>query len=176
MKILFLLSLQLCYILSLIPVIKIIITDNLNEFYSFDLRYDTSGIFLDFDNDSELSFIPYEIYKIIENKYINDVYACEGRKIVINNNEYEGFICYSGALSFFKNWYLITEKYVIKIKSSKLFVLKDEYYFFRFVSSRNVENIIIDKQLSDSMKVELLGNDDFIIHNEEYIYQFEDDY
>ena len=174
MKILFLISLQLCYILSLIPVLKIIITDNLNKLNFFHLMYDTSGIFLDFYNDSEFSFIPYEIYKIIFSKYVTDVYPCEGKKIVINENEYESFWCYPGGMGFFRNWYLITEKYAIKIDSSKLFILKNDNYYFRFVSSRNVENIVIDKKLSDLMEVEILDNDDFIINNVDYIHQFDD--
>ena len=170
---LLLLSLQICYISTLIPTLKFIISENLNDLSSIDLRYDTSGMFLDFDNNSEVSFIPYEIYKIITDKYTNKE-LCEKKEIVVNDNQYETFWCYPGALGFFRNINLITEKYAIKISSSSLFIYKDDNYYFRFVSSRNVENFIFGKKLINLMKIEFLDNDDFIINNKECIHQFED--
>ena len=175
MKTFFLLMFQLSNILSLIPITKIIIGGDLKSLNRYNLRYDASGIFLKFDFDSEISFLPYEIYKIIITDYVlSDYIPCDEKKIVVNGNEYETFRCDPSGLNLFTNFYLITEKYAIKINYENLFTLIDNEYYFRFVSLRNVENIVIDKNLCDLMKVKL-DNDDFIIYNETFVYQFEDD-
>ena len=175
MKTFFLLMFQLSNILSLIPITKIIIGGDLKSLNRYNLRYDASGIFLKFDFDSEISFLPYEIYKIIISDYVlSDYVPCDEKKIEVNGIEYETFRCDSEGIHLFTNFYLITEKYAIKINSENLFNFMNNDYYFRFLSLRNVENIIIDKNLSDLMKVEL-NNNDFIIRNESFIYQFEDD-
>ena len=175
MKTSFLLLLQFTGILSLIPVIKIVSSNNLMNLNSYNLRYDMTGIYLKFDFDSEMSFLPYEVYQIIVSEYSSEYVPCEQKNINFDGKEFEAFWCDREGIAFFSNLNLITEKYVIKINAADLFTVIDNEYYFRFISSRNIENIVIDKNLSDLMKVELLDNDDFTIHNETFIYQFGDD-
>ena len=163
-------------VLSLTKVSRVIISNNINKLYFYNTKREIFGTYLTFDKNAEFSFLPYEIFSILSNYIIqSDDILCDKSKININNTEYEAFICdkeVSGILKedilyLLENINFITNKYAIKIPHEMLFILKDGSNYLRFVSSRNVEHIVLDKELIDLMNVEFLNNDNFIIHNKE---------
>ena len=174
-KILFLILVQVSISLPLIPVSKFILSDNFNDMKFYDLRYDITGTYLTFDQEAEFSFLPYEIYYIIENYATgSEEVDCTDKKIEINGIQYNAFWCEESSFQMFDDINLITEKYSIKIPSSEFFVVYNEKYYFRFISSKNVEHIVLDKELINFMDIEFLDNDDYIIHNEKCINEFSD--
>ena len=155
-------------VLSLTKVSRIIISDNINDLYFYDSKRAIFGTYLTFDKNAEFSFLPYEVYDIIyEYAMGKDDFICERSKIDINKTEYDAIVCNEAILSFFDNFNFITAKYAIKVPYKKLFISKDNLYYLRFITSRNVEHIVFDKELIDYMDIEFLGDDNFIINNKE---------
>lgn len=174
-KIFLFVLIQISISLPLIPVSKFILSDNVNNMKFYDLRYDITGTYLTFDKEAEFSFLPYEIYSIIENYATGtEEIDCDAKKIEINGVQYQAFWCGEISLNMFDDINLITEKYSIKIPSSEFFVDYNERKYFRFVSSKNVEHIVLDKVLINFMNIKFLDNDDYIIQNKNCTNEFKD--
>ena len=169
-KILFLISIQVSISLPLIPVSKLILCNFVNSIKYYDLRYDITGTYLTFDKEAEFSFFPYEIYNVIKSYApgIDEVY-CSDKKIDVNETEYTALWCENNPSKLFSDINILTEKYSMKIPSSEMFVIYNGQYYLRFLSSKNVEHIVLDKELISFMNVEFLDNNDYIIHNEKCI-------
>ena len=171
-----LLLINFSIVLSLTKVSRFIISNDINNLKSFDIIREIFGTYLTFDKNAEFSFLPYEIFDIIY-YYVfqSDEYlTCKESKININNTEFKAITCGKNILTYFENFNFITAKYAIKFSNEMLFVLKDNLYYLRFVSSRNVEHIVLDKEIINLMNIEFLDNDNFIINNKECYSELKD--
>ena len=75
--------------------------------------------------------------------------------------------------------HFIIKDYGITIPLKQLFYsIEDEedfVYYFRFLSKEDQENIIIGNDLIQLMNITFIGNDNFIINNNEFISKLDND-
>ena len=174
-KIIILLLANFSIVLSLTKVSRIIISNNISNLFTYDTKREIFGTYLTFDKNAEFSLVPYEVFNIISSYVFGrEDIICDESKIKKDNIEYEAIVCNEMILSLFENFNFITNKYAIKFTNKMLFVSKDDLYYLRFVSSRNVEHIFLDKELIDLMKIEFRDNDNFVINNKDCYSELKD--
>ena len=160
---------------------KLIITKDINKF-KLDSRYkhfyfETRGVGIIFDNSSDISLIPmqifYEIYKFYE--IAHDEFL---QKIELLSNGNSQYIIIE-SLKPTETIHFILKDIGIKIPYKELFFSKKEeedfVYYFRFFSNEEQENIIIGKDLIELMNITFVDNN-FVINNKDYIAKIEDEY
>ena len=167
--------------LSIFPLYKIILIDNINKFKSETnlnrFYLESKGIGILFNNNSEVSSIPMNLFQEIVTFYrIADDYLID--KIEDIKNGYKQYLIIESTRPK-ETLHFILKDYGITFPLKHLFYsLEDEedfVYYFRFVSKEDQENIIIGKDLIQLMNVTFTGNDNFIINNSEFISKLDND-
>ena len=165
---------------SIIPLYKIILTENLSHLeinYLYNFRLNVKGNGIIFNDNSDFSIMPMyifeEIYKFYRGNYDDIIINIEKLE-----NDYSELTMVS-SLYHLETLHFIFREMGITIPLEQLFVLKDEenhLYSFRFFSKENVENIIFGKDLIELMDINFYDNNqNFKINNEEYISKIEND-
>ena len=162
---------------SIFPVKKILLSQELTKLDSItNIKRDlgSKGYGIIFNYNSNISLIPYylfnqivEYYKSFEDIVMEPINTQnEFLEIVIyayiKDYEYLHFILENMDISIPLKYYL-TEK---KKNSQK--------YGMRFLSRQDQEYIVFGKDLIDLMEIEFKGQNNFIIHNSEFISTFGD--
>ena len=163
------------------PLYKLIITKDINKFKLENkfkhFYFETKGVGIIFDNNSDISFIPkqifYEIYKFYEKAHEEFI-----QKIELLSNGNSQYILIE-SLKPCETIHLILKDYGITIPSKELFFSKeneeDFVYYFRFYTNEEQENIVIGKDLIELMNITFKDNNNFIINNKDYKSQIEDE-
>ena len=157
---------------SNIPLYKIIITEDINKFKSktSNYYYESKGIGIIFNNNSDISLIPMNIFKDIFTFY----HLTEDPIDKIENlpNGYKQYIIID-SIRPKETIHFILKDFGITFPIKELFYSKEEeeenIYYFRFLSKDEQENIIIGKDLIKLMNVTFFENGNYIINNIEYL-------
>ena len=162
------------------PIHHLIITSNINhtilineDYFYYSLN--TKGVGIIFDYNSEINLIPFYLFKQI--KKILDIWNLDNYSFIKDkDNNYQELIFY-GYLNNIISFHFITDSIGLTFPNDILFpkVLNTiGSYTFSFLSKENQENIIIGKNMTDSMKIEFLENNEFIINNKDFISSIEE--
>ena len=165
---------------SIIPLYKIILTENIshleiNDIYNFRIQIKGNGIII--NNSSDINIMPMHIFTQIF-KFYQGCYDDILAKIIKVENDYSEFTMVAN-LSNKETIHFILEEKGITIPIQQLFVLKDEeahLYSFRFLAKEEEENIIFGKDLIELMNIDFKDNNqNFVINNDDYISKIEDE-
>ena len=159
-------------ITSIFPVNKIILTKDLNKLYlTTNIRCDieSKGYGIIFNNNYNISLIPYNLFKRIKDYFYND------ESILVNSYTYENktqeLILYANLYYGFETIHFIFEDYGITIPLQYFLIEKDETqkYGLRFLTVENQEYIIFGKDLIELMDIEFIDKNHINIKNDEFI-------
>ena len=167
----------------IIPVKRTLLTDDiksLNFSKYLYLEIDSKGYGIIFNNTSNISLIPYNLFNYIFYSYrqLEDVnptikkYENNIQEIIINTNDFYGFQIIHFILENIS--ISIPLKYFLVKKNIKIEEDKEPEYGICFLSRENQEYIIFGKDLLEIMNIEFKENNNIIIHNDEFIYNFEE--
>ena len=171
-------SLSSNQISSIIPVKKILITDDVKTLsISRISKYNLNsvGFGIKFDNTSNVSYVPYNLFRDIAYtfKFIEDsnptIKKMNGtQELTIKTNYFYGF----EIIHFILENIGITiplKYYYIKKETRKDNDDEEQEYGMVFLTKEDQEYIIFGKNLIEPMKMEFKGENNFIIHNDEFI-------
>ena len=184
LKLLIIIKISLSFqISSIIPVKKILLTDDIkiisfNKYLYWNIN--SKGYGIKFDNNSNISLIPFNLFKNIFNSYreLEDVnpiirkYENGIQEIIINTNDFYGFQIIHFILE--NTSISIPLKYFLVKKNNELEEDKEQEYSICFLTKESQEYIIFGEDLIKLMNIEFLEDNDFIIHNDEFIYKFDE--
>ena len=156
----------------IVPIKKIIFTTNIRDLYSklniqWNLESKGYGIF--FNEKSDISLIPYNLYLDISNYFLAD----ENIKIFVKPHK-NG----TEELIFNANFedenpetmHFILENFGISIPFKYFYIeKKHQEYSLRFLTKKDQEYIEFGKDLIDFIKIEFKDEKNFVIHNEEFL-------
>ena len=166
---------------TIFPLKKLIITQNIKDFKLDDRAKnnyleETKGVGIIFNNDSEISIMPKQIFHYIYKFY--EIVHDEIFKIESLSNGYKQLLLIESNRPNEKV-HLILEDIGITFPMKYLFIDKEEeedfVYFFRFLTNEEQENIIIGKDLIELMNITFIDNNKLIIDNREFISEVEED-
>ena len=171
-------SLSSNQISSIIPVKKILITDDVKTLsISRISKYNLNsvGFGIKFDNTSNVSYVPYNLFRDIAYtfKFIEDsnptIKKMNGiQELTVKTNYFYGF----EIIHFILENIGITiplKYYLIKKETRKDNDDEEQEYGMVFLTKEDQEYIIFGKNLIEPMKMEFKGENNFIIHNDEFI-------
>jgi hypothetical protein len=174
-------SFSFSQISSIIPIYKIILTEDINHLeindsYNFCLKIKGNGII--FDNNSDINVMPMHIFNemfiFYHDHYIDDTISTI-EKLSDGYNEFEVV----SSLSRFETIHFILKDIGITIPLNELFTPKNltkHLYSFRFLGKEDQENIIIGKDLIKLMDIDFKDNENnFVIKNKTYISNVKDE-
>ena len=160
---------QISYI---IPLYKIVITEDLNNFKikeSHNYCYNTKGVGIIFNNNYNISVMPKHIFNDII-KYYQLTYDFID-KFEISKNGYTQYLIFETSRPY-ETIHFILKDMGITFPLNQLFFTKEEeediVYFFKFLTKEDQENIIIGKDLIELMNVTFVDNN-IVINNKDYI-------
>ena len=159
---------------SIIPIYKLLIAGDLNNFRSSELYnfcYETKGVGLIFNNNSDISVMPKHIFTFINRYYELTYNSLIGQIEIMPNGYYQYILIESNRPP--ETIHFILKDIGITFPLKELFFSKEDeedlVYYFRFLSKDDQENIIIGKDLIELMDIKFIDNDNFIINNKDYI-------
>ena len=159
---------------SIIPIYKLLIAGDLNNFRSSELYnfcYETKGVGLIFNNNSDISVMPKQIFNFINRYYDLTYNSLIGHIKIMPNGYYQYILIESNRPP--ETIHFILKDIGITFPLKELFFSKEDeedlVYYFRFLSKDDQENIIIGKDLIELMDIKFIDNDNFIINNKDYI-------
>ena len=162
---------------SIFPVKKIILTDDLNRMLlSNNIRLDIEplGYGITFNNNSNISLIPYNLFTRIRIFYegFEDILSL----VKTSEDGNKEIILYANIDYGFETFHFILENFGITIPLKYYLVEKDETqkYGIRFLTNENQEYISFGKDLIEVMDIEFIDKNNFIIHNDEFISKLND--
>ena len=171
-------SLSSNQISSIIPVKKILITDDVKTLsISRISKYNLNsvGFGIKFDNTSNVSYVPYNLFRDIAYtfKFIEDsnptIKKMNGtQELTIKTNYFYGF----EIIHFVLENIGITiplKYYLIKKETRKDNDDEEQEYGMVFLTKEDQEYIIFGKNLIEPMNMEFKDENNFIIHNDEFI-------
>ena len=171
-------SLSSNQISSIIPVKKILITDDVKTLsISRISKYNLNsvGFGIKFDNTSNVSYVPYNLFRDIAYtfKFIEDsnptIKKMNGiQELTVKTNYFYGF----EIIHFILENIGITiplKYYLIKKETRKDNDDEEQEYGMVFLTKEDQEYIIFGKNLIEPMKMEFKDENNFIIHNDEFI-------
>ena len=171
-------SLSSNQISSIIPVKKILITDDVKTLsISRISKYNLNsvGFGIKFDNTSNVSYVPYNLFRDIAYtfKFIEDsnptIKKMNGtQELTIKTNYFYGF----EIIHFVLENIGITiplKYYYIKKETRKDNDDEEQEYGMIFLTKEDQEYIIFGKNLIEPMNMEFKDENNFIIHNDEFI-------
>ena len=166
------LTLSSIQIPSILPVNKIILAEDLNDFYKFtNFRCDLESIGYEifFNKNSNISLIPINLFERLREFYK----SYEDIIVAIQNyeNGNEELILYANLEYGLETFHFIFENFGISIPL-KYFVTEkkeNQRYVVRFLSNENQQNITFGADLINLMNIEFKDENNLIINNEEFI-------
>ena len=162
----------------IIPVKKILITDDVKTLsFTRISKYNlnSKGYGIKFDNTSNTSFVPYNLFRdiVYTFRFIDDsnpsIKKYNGtQELTIKTNYFYGFeiihfILENMGITIPLKYYLM-KKETIKEDDDE-----EQEYGMVFLTKEDQENIIFGSNLIELMKIEFTDENNFIIHNEEFI-------
>ena len=146
---------------------RIIINDDVNNMEKTSYQFFHKGMILTFDPNLSYSIIPLQIENEMKNGFYSIVEYSDPYEIDVENGNkalithiYDP-VCFS-AINF------ILDDKGIKIPSEFLFKKKNDVYEFIFLMNENQDKVVFGKDLIDLMKIEFIGENNFIIHNKTF--------
>ena len=163
-------------------VYKVILSQNINDIgvkslqvYNIYLIMNLKGLSIIFDNDSEISLMPMSLFEQISSFY-KDTYSntCFFQTKSKENGGLE--LTLDGDCPKLETVHYILKDRGISIPINELFKKNGDnaYYSFAFVGNDNVDRIIFGKNLIEKMEIELIGDNDYIIHNQDFVAKVDD--
>ena len=70
---------------SIIPIYKILLSDNVNNITELNYKIDTKGIGLTFDSNSEYNLLPYDLFYVIKSIYSSIYFDCFPYDYILEN-------------------------------------------------------------------------------------------
>ena len=172
-------SFSFSQISSVLPVYKILIADDLDNFRSkinYNIYFNIKGVGIVFNNNSDVSLIPMHIFNITIRYYQLTFYSIID-KIEKLPKGYSQYLLIESIIPY-ETIHFILEDMGITFPIKELFYSKKEdedlVYYFRFLSREDQENIVIGRDLIELMNITFLDNNKFIINNKDYISKVED--
>ena len=162
------------YILNLpiYEVFNIIMNDNITEMHKSSYKFSTKGLLLTFDPYSNISSIPPQIEFEIKNGFYTVVEGSDPYEKDLGNG-YQALISHVYMDFCFPAVNFILENKAITIPSKYLFKNKGVFEFI-FLIKEGQDKIIIGKDLMDLMNIEFINEDDFYIHNKDFVIRIRD--
>ena len=157
---------------NIFPVKKIIFTNNiykLNIPQTIQWNLESQGYAISFNDKSNISLIPYNLMLDLYNYFYADEEI--GSTIRKHKNGTEELIINANIYSDdYETIHFILENIGIIIPVKYFYIEKGfQEYGIRFYSKENQEYIEFGKDLIDIMKIEFKDDNDFVIHNEEFL-------
>ena len=166
-------SSSLSQITQIIPLYKLLIAGDINKFKEkekYNICLKPKGIGIIFNQTSEISIIPEQLFYEIT-KYYQVVYDLID-KVEQTRNGYSLYLIIE-CLRPDETIHFILKDMGRTIPLKILFYdnEKDEgmVYYFRFLTKKDQENIIIGKDLIDLMDITFIDNNNFIINNKSFV-------
>ena len=162
---------------SIFPIKKILLSQelsNLDLTSNLKLELGTKGYGLLFNNNSNISLIPYFLFNQLVSHYRSFEDVIVGP--IYTQNEYLELIIYA-YIKDYEYLHFILENMDISIPLKYYLTPKKEEsqkYGMRFFSRKDQEYIVFGKDLIDIMEIEFEGQNNFTIHNSEFISTFGD--
>ena len=160
-------------ITQIIPLYKLLIAGDINKFKEkekYNICLKPKGIRIIFNQTSEISIIPEQLFYEIT-KYYQVAYDLID-KLEQTRNGYSLYLI-TECLRPDETIHFILKDMGITIPLKILFYdnEKDEgmVYYFRFLTKKDQENIIIGKDLIDLMDITFIDNNNFIINNKSFV-------
>ena len=138
------------------------------------LELGSKGYGLIFNNNSNISLIPYYLFDQIVTHYRSFEDVIVGP--INTQDEYQELIIYA-YIKDYEYLHFILENMDISIPLKYYLTAKKEEsqkYGMRFFSRKDQEYIVFGKDLIDIMEIEFKGQNNFTIHNSEFISTFGD--
>ena len=160
-------------ITQVIPLYKLLIAGDINKFKEKE-KYNTcfkpKGVGIIFNKTSEISIMPEQLFYEIT-KYYQVVYDLID-KVEPTKNGYNLYLIVE-CLRPDETIHFILKDMGITIPLKTLFYDNDEdegmVYYFRFLTKKDQENIIIGKDLIDLMDITFIDDTNFIINNKSFV-------
>jgi len=186
-KMYFLFNLIIIFMLSSIEslpvseVYKVILSQNLNDIgvkslqvYNIYLIMNLKGLTITFDNNSEQSLMPMSLFEQISSFYRETYPNVCFFQTKRNNDGLE--LTLDGECMKLETVHYILKDRGISIPITELFKKKGDnaYYSFAFVGNDSVDKIIFGKNLIEKMQIEFIGDNDYVIRNQDFIAKVED--
>ena len=160
-------------ITQIIPLYKLLIAGDINKFKEkekYNICFKPKGIGIIFNQTSEISIIPEQLFYEIT-KYYQEVYDLID-KVEQTRNGYSLYLIIE-CLRPDETIHFILKDMGITIPLKILFYDNEEdegmVYYFRFLTKKDQENIIIGKDLIDLMDITFIDNNNFIINNKSFL-------
>ena len=160
-------------ITQIIPLYKLLIVGDINklkEKEKYNIFIKPKGVGIIFNKTSEISIMPEQLFYEIT-KYYKVVYDLID-KVETTKNGYSLYLIIE-CLRPDETIHFILKDMGITIPLKTLFYDNDEdegmVYYFRFLTKKDQENIIIGKDLIDLMDITFIDNSNFIINNKSFI-------
>ena len=160
-------------ITQIIPLYKLLIAGDINklkEKEKYNICIKPKGVGIIFNKTSEISIMPEQLFYEIT-KYYKVVYDLID-KVEQTKNRYSLYLIIE-CLRPDETIHFILKDMGITIPLKTLFYDNDEdegmVYYFRFLTKKDQENIIIGKDLIDLMDITFIDNNNFIINNKSFI-------
>ena len=160
-------------ITQIIPLYKLLIVGDINklkEKEKYNIFIKPKGVGIIFNKTSEISIMPEQLFYEIT-KYYKVVYDLID-KVETTKNGYSLYLIIE-CLRPDETIHFILKDMGITIPLRTLFYDNDEdegmVYYFRFLTKKDQENIIIGKDLIDLMDITFIDNTNFIINNKSFI-------
>ena len=160
-------------ITQIIPLYKLLIVGDINklkEKEKYNIFIKPKGVGIIFNKTSEISIMPEQLFYEIT-KYYKVVYDLID-KVETTKNGYSLYLIIE-CLRPDETIHFILKDMGITIPLKTLFYDNDEdegmVYYFRFLTKKDQENIIIGKDLIDLMDITFIDNTNFIINNKSFV-------
>jgi len=160
-------------ITQVIPLYKVLIAGDINKFKEkekYNICIKPKGVGIIFNKTSEVSIMPEQLFSEITS-YYRIVYDLID-KVEPTKNGYNLYLIIE-CLRPDETIHFILRDMGITIPLKTLFYDNDEdegmVYYFRFLTRKDQENIIIGKDLIDLMDITFVDNTNFIINNKSFV-------
>ena len=151
----------------------IVMNDNITNTEKSSYIYKTKGLILTFDPYSNISSIPLQILIEIKNGFHTIYEGTETYEKDLKNG-YQALISHVYDEVRFPAVNFILSDRSITIPSKYLFKNKGVFEFV-FLINEKQDKIIIGKDLIDLMNVEFINDNEFFIHNRDFVIKIKDD-
>ena len=164
---------------SVYPIYKILLSESVDYLDSTESRYfnrylNPKGYGMIFDNNTNISILPINLFS-----EIYDFYHLTYEELLTfslkDNGDFQEIILHENSKDLelihfiFKNIGIVIPLKVMFTKN------ENNKFVFRFIGKKDAEYIVFGKDLIELMNIEFQNNDNFNIHNNDFIVKFEDE-
>ena len=161
------------------PIKKIIFTSNIKNLCdtkNIQWNYEAKGYGIFFNQESNISLIPYNLFNDILSYFESDENLITKRK-KLENGIQEIEIVANFENEDYETTHFILEKLGISIPFKYFYVYKniEQTYGVIFKTRENQEYIEFGKDLIEAMNIEFKDEKNFVINNKQFIIEFDDE-